>query len=148
METPRFPSPARAHVPAWRDVPAEPTLQFELQAQRGGPYGIAWTLNGEAATDHVHHHGGKLALRRFARLRFANASFRLHPMHTHGMFFKVLARNGHPVDEPWWRDTVLVHGKETVDVGLVPLDPGRWMMHCHVLEHAEAGMMTTLDVEP
>jgi FtsP/CotA-like multicopper oxidase with cupredoxin domain len=148
VATPRFPSPARAHVPAWKDVPPDPTLSFELQAERGGPYGIAWTLNGEAATDHAHHHGGRLALGRFARLRFVNASFRLHPMHTHGMFFRVLARNGTPVDEPWWRDTVLVHAKETVDVGLVPLDPGRWMMHCHVLEHAEAGMMTTLDVEP
>ncbi|MCC6764320.1 MAG: multicopper oxidase family protein [Deltaproteobacteria bacterium] len=148
VPTPSFPSPARAHVPAWKAVPNEPTLQFELQAQRGGPYGVAWTLNGEAATDHAHHPGSALVLGRFARLRFVNASFRLHPMHTHGMFFKVLARNGAPVDEPWWRDTVLVHAKETVDVGLVPLDAGRWMMHCHVLEHAEAGMMTTLDVAP
>ena len=148
VETPRFASPAHAHVPEWKRVPAEPTLQFELQAQRGGPYGIAWTLNGEAATDHVHHHGGHLTLGRFARLRFVNASYRLHPMHTHGMFFKVLARNGVPVDEPFFRDTTLVHAQETVDVGLVPLDPGRWMMHCHILEHAEAGMMTTLDVEP
>ncbi|MCC6847366.1 MAG: multicopper oxidase family protein [Deltaproteobacteria bacterium] len=146
VETPRFASPARAHVPAWKDVPPEPTLAFELQAERGGPFGIAWTLNGEAPTDHAHHPGRRLPLGRFARLRFVNASFRLHPMHTHGMFFKVLARNGAPVDEPWWRDTVLVHAKEIIDVGLVPLDPGRWMMHCHVLEHAEAGMMTTLDV--
>ena len=38
--------------------------------------------------------------------------------------------------------------KETVDVGMVPLDPGRWMMHCHILEHAEAGMMTSFDVGP
>jgi FtsP/CotA-like multicopper oxidase with cupredoxin domain len=28
----------------------------------------------------------------------------------------------------------------------VPEDPGTWMMHCHVLEHAESGMMTLLDV--
>jgi hypothetical protein len=28
----------------------------------------------------------------------------------------------------------------------VPLDVGDWMMHCHILEHAEAGMMTTLRV--
>jgi len=41
---------------------------------------------------------------------------------------------------------VLIHPRETVDVGLVPEDPGRWMMHCHVLEHAEAGMMTYLEV--
>jgi FtsP/CotA-like multicopper oxidase with cupredoxin domain len=51
------------------------------------------------------------------------------------------------VDEPYFRDTVLVHARETVDVGLVPLDEGRWMLHCHILEHAEAGMMSLLDVK-
>jgi FtsP/CotA-like multicopper oxidase with cupredoxin domain len=67
-------------------------------------------------------------------------------MHLHGQFFRVLARNGKRVDEPHWRDTVLVHGVETVDVGLVALDPGTWMIHCHVLEHAEAGMMALVQV--
>jgi FtsP/CotA-like multicopper oxidase with cupredoxin domain len=67
-------------------------------------------------------------------------------MHVHGMFFRLLARNGVPVDEPFTRDTALVHARETIEVGGVPQDPGRWMLHCHVLEHAEAGMMTLLDV--
>ncbi len=62
------------------------------------------------------------------------------------MFFRVLTRNGRAVDEPFFRDTVLVHPRETVDVGLVPVDEGSWMLHCHILEHAEAGMMTMLDV--
>jgi FtsP/CotA-like multicopper oxidase with cupredoxin domain len=150
VTTPAFPSPARAYVPAWQGALAvEPTQSFALNAERGGPYGIAWTLNGVAGIgDHAQHHGARLPLGRFARVRFVNESFRLHPMHTHGMFFKVLARNGVPVDEPYWRDTTLVHAKETVDVGMVPLDAGRWMMHCHILEHAEAGMMTTIDVAP
>ena len=30
--------------------------------------------------------------------------------------------------------------------GIVPIDAGTWMMHCHILEHAEAGMMTTIAV--
>ena len=60
------------------------------------------------------------------------------------MFFRLLARNGAPVDEPFFRDTVLVRAREEVDVGVVPTDAGLWMMHCHILEHAEAGMMTTI----
>lgn len=64
------------------------------------------------------------------------------------MFFRLLARDGQPVDEPFFRDTVVVHAKETLDVGLVPVDAGRWMMHCHILEHAEAGMMMMIDVKP
>jgi len=67
-------------------------------------------------------------------------------MNIHGQFFKVLARNGERVEEPFWRDTVLLHAKETVDVGLVPQDRGTWMLHCHVLEHAESGMMTLVNV--
>jgi FtsP/CotA-like multicopper oxidase with cupredoxin domain len=143
-ETPTFASPARAHVPAWREGLAAPvTREFLLNARRGGSYGIEWTINGKAFPDHDHI---PLARGTWSRLRFVNQSARLHPIHLHGMFFRLLARNGQPVDEPFFRDTVLVHGRETIDVGVVPLDEGSWMMHCHILEHAEAGMMTMLDV--
>jgi FtsP/CotA-like multicopper oxidase with cupredoxin domain len=57
-----------------------------------------------------------------------------------------LSRNGEPVDEPHFRDTVLVHPKETEEIGTVPTDEGKWMLHCHILEHAESGMMTVVDV--
>ena len=67
-------------------------------------------------------------------------------MHLHGMSFQVISRNDVPVDEPFSRDTVLVHPKESIEVGVVPVDPGTWMAHCHVLEHAEAGMMTLVEV--
>ena len=80
------------------------------------------------------------------RVRFTTESYHLHPMHLHGMFFRVIARNGAAVDEPFTRDTVLVHPQETLDVSVVPRDAGLWMAHCHVLEHAEAGMMTLIDV--
>lgn len=146
---PSFPSPAHARVPAWSaglDIPV--TKQFLLDARRGGEFGIEWTINGAAFTGHHHHGEPVLTLARgsWARLRFVNASYRLHPIHLHGMFFKLLARNGVPVDEPFFRDTVLVHSQETIDIGLVPLDAGKWMMHCHILEHAEAGMMTLFEV--
>ena len=37
-------------MPGWRAAEAlPPTQEFTLNAQRGGPYGIAWTLNGDAA---------------------------------------------------------------------------------------------------
>ncbi len=149
---PQFESPARAHVPAWqRSESATPLrTQFTLNAQRGGPFGVQWTING-AAMDHAAHalpgQRPRLPIGEFSRLRFVNDSFRLHPMHMHGLFFKVLARNGVAVDEGHFRDTVLVHPKETVDIGTVPEDPGHWMMHCHILEHAESGMMTVIDVD-
>jgi FtsP/CotA-like multicopper oxidase with cupredoxin domain len=144
VATPTFPSPAHGHVPYYRDAMSAPvTAQFLLNARQGGEFGIQWTINGHAFPDHSH---APLPLGRWSRLRFMNMSPRLHPIHLHGMFFRLLARNDLPVDEPFFRDTVLVHAHEVVDLGVVPLDEGEWMMHCHILEHAEAGMMTMIDV--
>ncbi|WP_395835874.1 multicopper oxidase family protein [Archangium violaceum] len=150
VDTPAFASPARAHVPAWKEglqVPEHHT--FRLNARGGGPLGIEWTIDGKAFAGHEHAHEAGLTLKQgqFYRLRYVNESARLHPIHLHGMFFRLLARDGVPVNEPFFRDTVLVHGREEVDIALVPTDVGSWMMHCHILEHAEAGMMTMIDVE-
>ncbi|MDI3289305.1 multicopper oxidase family protein [Polyangium sp. 15x6] len=150
VETPRFEPPTRRTVPAWTagsEVPVH--AELALDARRGGPFGIEWTINGVAFQGHesaTGHTGIPLVQGQFNHLRFANHSARLHPIHLHGMFFRVLTRNGRAVEEPFFRDTVLVHPRETVDVGVVPVDEGSWMLHCHILEHAEAGMMTMLEV--
>jgi FtsP/CotA-like multicopper oxidase with cupredoxin domain len=146
---PAFASPAHARVPVWSaGLTVPPTKEFRIDARRGGSYGIEWTFNDQAFAGHEHHGAPMLTMDRggWVRLRFVNASFRLHPIHLHGIFFRLLARNGVPVDEPFFRDTVLMHSNETIDIGLVPLDAGQWMMHCHILEHAEAGMMTLFEV--
>lgn len=151
IETPGFASPASGHVPAWKQEAKERPVrtEFRLNARRGGPFGIEWTIN-DMAMNHATHampdHREKLPIGEFSVLRFVNESYRLHPMHIHGLFFKVLSRNGSPVDEPHFRDTVLIHPKESVDVGTVPTDEGNWMLHCHILEHAESGMMTVVEV--
>ncbi|MEO7093162.1 MAG: multicopper oxidase family protein [Polyangiales bacterium] len=151
VEPKQFASPAAGHVPLWSDALDAPIAHdFRLNAQQGGPFGIAWTIDG-VAMDSGHHHAmapsATLERGKFARLHFTNESPRIHPIHTHGMFFRLLARNGVRVDEPFFRDTVLIHPREEIDVGVVPTDSGTWMMHCHILEHAEAGMMTTIAVE-
>jgi FtsP/CotA-like multicopper oxidase with cupredoxin domain len=33
-----------------------------------------------------------------------------------------------------------------VDVAFVADNPGRWMFHCHVIEHQETGMMGYIEV--
>jgi FtsP/CotA-like multicopper oxidase with cupredoxin domain len=145
VATPSFPPPTSAKLPRWkRALEAPIDMEMLLAARRGGKYGIEWVLNDTAWPERQN-----LALkhRRFQRIRFKNDSARLHPMHLHGQFFKLLAVDGRRVDERHWRDTVLVRGKQTVDIGLVPLDKGTWAQHCHILEHAESGMMTVFDVE-
>ncbi|MBT8467868.1 MAG: multicopper oxidase family protein [Deltaproteobacteria bacterium] len=144
IETPTFAPPSNPQVPSWNGAADLSTdVTYVLDARRGGEHGIQWTINGVPWGQHT---ATELPYGAWTRVRFQNDSARLHPMHIHGQFFKVIAKNGQPADEPFFRDTVLLHGRETIDVGMVPLDWGRWMMHCHILEHAESGMMTEIDV--
>lgn len=72
-------------------------------------------------------------------LELVNATPQMHPIHLHGHFFKVLEpHRGMP---PHWADTVLLGPKDRVEVAFVADNPGDWMLHCHVIEHQETGMM-------
>ncbi|MFU8805605.1 MAG: multicopper oxidase family protein, partial [Bradymonadaceae bacterium] len=70
-----------------------------------------------------------------------------HPFHLHGFFFEVLDRDGVPAPYRMRKDTVNLAAHETVRIS-VTFDgfPGRWMYHCHILEHEERGMMGELIV--
>ncbi len=61
-----------------------------------------------------------------------------HPFHLHGFFFWVRGRQE-------WMDTVNVPASATVELqpyfDARPGAAGSWMYHCHILEHAEGGMM-------
>jgi len=70
-----------------------------------------------------------------------------HPFHIHGAGrFLVLTRDGRPEANLVWKDTVLVRAGQTVDILLDVSNPGRWMAHCHIAEHAQSGMMFSFDV--
>jgi FtsP/CotA-like multicopper oxidase with cupredoxin domain len=90
----------------------------------------------------------KLALGVPYKIVFQNNTNRLHPMHIHGVFFRVLARDARAVREPFTRDTVLVGPNERVLIGFVPEHPGIWLTHCHIQSHADAGMVTTIETKP
>jgi bilirubin oxidase len=70
-----------------------------------------------------------------------------HPFHLHGFQFQVLDRNGVPEPFRSWKDTVNVPKHETVRF-IVRFDdyPGKWMFHCHILDHEDHGMMGILEV--
>ena len=70
-----------------------------------------------------------------------------HPFHVHGAGrFLVLSRNGEPEPNLVWKDTVLVPSGQTVDILLDVSNPGLWMAHCHIAEHAQSGMMFSFNV--
>ena len=77
-------------------------------------------------------------------LRLANDRHTLHPMqhpiHIHGQRFLVLAQNGVPNRNLVWKDTFMLPVGWTADLLVEMSNPGRWMLHCHISEHLEAGM--------
>jgi len=143
--TPEFTPPTLPEfVPAKIFDNVEVAKIWDLNAIRGGKYGIGWTMNMKLWPE-ADKAGYPLGVPR--KIIFKNSSSRLHPMHIHGVFFRVLERNGQKADEPFTRDTVLVGPRESVTIGFVPEHRGIWLTHCHIQSHAEAGMMTTIEVK-
>jgi FtsP/CotA-like multicopper oxidase with cupredoxin domain len=71
-----------------------------------------------------------------------------HPFHIHGFFYQVLDGAGRPREPLEWKDTADVPAKGSLRVAVRFDDrPGMWMFHCHILDHADAGMMGMLMVE-
>jgi FtsP/CotA-like multicopper oxidase with cupredoxin domain len=75
-----------------------------------------------------------------------------HPMHLHGFFFMPVDEKAEPLRPMEWKDTINIP-METTARFLVTFDerPGEWMFHCHILDHAEGGLMGTVivgDVKP
>jgi FtsP/CotA-like multicopper oxidase with cupredoxin domain len=111
--------------------------------------GASWAINGHSMAGDGH--AGMppaitLQRRRTVVLTLRNETAWWHPMHLHGHSFRLLARDGSPVPHSQWCDTVLMPPKGTVEAAFVADNPGDWMLHCHVIDHQMAGLMTLLRV--
>lgn len=69
-----------------------------------------------------------------------------HPFHIHGQRYLVLAIDGVPNGNLVWKDTAIIPVGSTIDLLVDMSNPGDWMMHCHIAEHLEAGMMLKFSV--
>ena len=71
-----------------------------------------------------------------------------HPFHLHGFQFQVLDRDGVPEPYRAWKDMLNIPKHSTARI-IVRYDdyPGKWMFHCHILDHEDHGMMGVLEVK-
>ncbi len=86
------------------------------------------------------------------RIRYMNEGLQIHPMHLHGMYQQVIAKDGATLPTPYLADTVLIAPGERYDVLVDCQDAGIWAYHCHILSHAESnhgmfGMVTALVIK-
>jgi len=111
---------------------------------------IGLSLNGKAfpATGAVVAKPGDAVL-----VHYYNEGLQIHPMHLHHLLQLVVAKDGVPLDQPYYADTVLVGPGERYSVLVMPTaaDIGAWAWHCHIVSHAESdkgltGMVTAFVV--
>lgn len=77
------------------------------------------------------------------RLKITNDTSFPHAMHLHGMHFHEIAADG---SLGALRDTTLLDRGEVRDIAFVADNPGKWLLHCHMLSHAASGMMAWVNV--
>jgi FtsP/CotA-like multicopper oxidase with cupredoxin domain len=137
-------------LPSTPDDPAESddqTVVMEEQVLRGGKVGFS--LNQELYPEVTPLSGTVGGTQTWA---IVNKTHMDHPFHLHGAPFQVLStqpEGGDVVAETFsqWKDVVVVPPESTLRFVVRFERPGSWMFHCHILEHAERGMMGVIDVE-
>lgn len=118
------------------------TAERELVVHLGGTMErYIWTINGKKFTEMEPlqvKYGERI------RLKFVNDSMMAHPMHLHGMFMQL--ENGQTNQDMPNKHTIVVPPGKTMTALLTADEIGEWAIHCHLLYHMSAGMMSKLIV--
>lgn len=135
--------PLRSHNVS---VPSAPTQHLTLEMMggaMGGRHGgdNIWAFNN--TSDLQPEPFGSFERGETARITLVNDTSFPHGIHLHGHHFYEVAADGTLGD---LRDTTLVDAGESRDVICVFDNPGRWMLHCHMLSHSVGGMRTWVNV--
>ena len=99
--------------------------------------GQFWVFNGKAGMDETPMFSAKRGETIVMESR--NDTSFPHAIHLHGHHFRVLERNSVKLAHPDWRDTFTTQRGETVKIAFVADNPGKWLIHCHMLGHAASG---------
>lgn len=104
--------------------------------------GQYWALNGQAGRTDTPF--ADLSRGEVVRLTLENRTVFPHAMHLHGMHFREVRADGTmgPL-----RDTILSVPNEPLEIAFAADNPGKWLLHCHMLAHAASGMTTWIDIK-
>lgn len=144
---------SRGHMAAFIIDPADKSKEPEVTAEYImvlNDAGVGFSLNGKgfpATQPIIAKKGDRI------RIRYMNEGFQIHPMHLHGMYQTVIAKDGAVLPMPYLADTLNIAPGERYDVLVDCEEPGAWAFHCHILTHAESihgmfGMVTALVIQP
>lgn len=132
------------------EIPADLEVAREIPMVLNDAGVIGLSLNGKsfpATEPYVVNEGDWVVY------HYYNEGLQSHPMHQHQFPQLVFAKDGFPLENPYWADTVNVAPGERYSVLVHPDRAGTWVWHCHILTHVEReegmfGMVTALVVQP
>lgn len=109
---------------------------------------MRWTINGKSFPDTAPL---SVKLNQVTKVRLINKDTQMmhpmdHPIHLHGTAFQVVSINGRKPPREMWKDTISVPPGSYVDIAFSYRNVGDWMLHCHIIDHEDQGMMTTVQV--
>jgi len=126
----------------------EPAFEKPMVLNDAGTIGL--TLNGKSfpGTEPIVIDEGDWGV-----VHYYNEGLTAHPMHLHQFPQLVYAKDGIPLDNPYWSDTINVAPGERYSVLFNADTVGTWVYHCHILTHVERtegmfGMVTAMIVNP
>ncbi len=143
VASPIPPLPANSMAQPDLDNAISLTLTMEggaMSSQRSSLSDI-WGFNGQSGQNDRPFHSFERG--QTARISLVNDTRFPHGIHLHGHhFFELQA------DEELgaFRDTTLINAGESRDILCVFDNPGKWLLHCHMLGHQATGMKTWMEV--
>lgn len=138
------------HMPELRQAEPEDLTAAHIDAFRTivfGQAGRQYTING-LTFDHGRV-DTRVPLGNIEQWTIQNASDEMHVFHIHQVNFQVVNRNGNPEPFNGNVDTVRLPPRQSVTVRIAFTRReilGRFMYHCHVMEHEDRGMMAQIEV--
>lgn len=131
-------------------VPEERRRTIVLGVNRNVPEGAfgRFTINGHAWDPNISEWTSTLNTVEEWLIR--NDTEQEHPFHVHVNPFQVKKRNGVAVPFEGYQDTAIVprFGSLTVRTRFTDFIGGPILMHCHILDHEDMGMMTRFEIAP
>lgn len=122
------------------------TVENTGQFPSGYTVNIAFTIDGGLYEEDVVNQ--LIQLNAVEEWTITNNATEDHNFHIHTNPFEVVAINGETLDKPVWHDTILLQrdgGSVTMRSRFVDFT-GEFVLHCHILDHEDLGMMQNVEV--
>jgi spore coat protein A len=137
-------------LPAWvADIDPNPSHTWRIEIGTG--LRPSWLINGRTFDPGFVEETAKPEIGEVVTWRLRNATGVAHLLHLHHTDWYMLKRNGKtpPAHERCLKETFFLDpGDEVVVAGKMSDFTGKYVVHCHMLDHEDHGLMSQFEIQP